>query len=470
MNQRSGEIPFPEGKNPKIYLMSNTRIGSGVEIHTVLQESPAIAKHVETLFSIDEILPDSQVVLFTPQTETLLHPLPHPIFAGDMLQRGIYHHRSFGIGIHSKSGKRFTLNIKHGDILNPNTLRANLYRLGNLDQIPGTSSRKDVDLEFLNALALQKLALAKLKRLTHSVYPLSVKQIATVPQGERQVDIRSFLNSSGYLQLSESQREEFHIQEGVLLGDHLLHSLDMIPCEFLYICEGENIRVEELASLIIFNEMDDQLRQTDPLAFRSSGLQNYGQFMEFLGKNYDETIRGVYTILGKAYGVSVEGILPVYPITPINYVAVLRDIRESCANKGIAEKVMTQFIANICEVAALGHAGGYTFTVSHEFGGGSLNSRNTTYTGNVLDLNNMRSMKKDPALNDMRITLDLQQLIVSVACMRRVVSPTPITDLFDHIAQEYLEKLQQFSSRRQRMSIENYMSIGKVGEETIALL
>ncbi len=420
-----------------IDLYHDCRIGKGQQVQTIEQASPRIFRELQRTIGLEKLALDPGIVLLTPEHTA------HPLFHGDAYYtRGIDHYRSFGTLFVGNDGNTYTLTVKGGDPFNTNGAPSLASRIVHR-QIPGMNELKSAQEEFDAAVVLNSLALDKIGRLTHTAYPVDIRLIHQVPIGWRFEDIKTFMDSDGYDTIPAILKRIEEVPTDKPLGTLILEEHQLKPCELIYLCRGLDIRSHELASSVYFNEANDYLMD-DPLCRMEIGVGvlKFGGFFKN-SKSKDEVIRNVYGVLMMAYGVDFGRILPENRISDANYLRELHRIPHEIQDEGIADKVIHAFVDRICEVAALAHASRYTLSSLSDSGiGGSLISRNVTYEGVVLDLDTMGQLNGDAADY---VVNDFGELLLSVACMRRLVAPRYDLNLFDYVRETYFSKLREFS-------------------------
>ncbi len=460
-NSRIQDETDTEPKNKRDKLTTGCRIGLGERVKTI-EKTTILFDAVKQSVDVSSLIRRPQLVLLTPYVTA------HPIFIGEKANyRGIFHNRAFSRNIDSYDEKDYTLTIKGGDLFNLDGVKQSLRRISR-KQIPGACHLGESETEFDATAALQLLALKKLGRLTFTAYPIDVRSIDQVPNSKGGfVSVKDFMNSAEYPDISPDMRGNWKIPQGIPLGDLLIGEYGLHPSEYLYVIEGLNIRCNELASLPYFGQANDYLGD-DPLARNESGISKYGVILAHEGKGFDDTIRAVYQILGRAYGFDPTLVLPQDQITETNYLKTIQKIPQLAQKNGIATLVLDKFIDRVTEVAALGHAAGYTFSPPDLETGGSLISRNVTYNGVVLDLDTVRLLE-DGA--EVYITKDFQEMVLSVACMLRLVTASYPEGLFEKIQDTYLAKSKQYSdSQIQIDGIESAIQRDKLSSEVMKSL
>ncbi|MCL5409481.1 MAG: hypothetical protein M1607_01315 [Patescibacteria group bacterium] len=405
------------------------QIGIGTELKSY-KVSSQLSEYIETV--VDPAILESNYgkVLFTPRQSA--HPLiPSPL----LFKRGIYHDRTFGCPMGDQL-RKYTLNIKGGDLINRDSVskHESVYEFGDL---PGGAIFSEVGLEFDNALLLQSLSWQKNRRPTHTAFPLFVKSVDSVPiPDEDPLPIDRFINSRFYPKPENGVLRKYWMPQSELLGAYFAgENPASRAVEYWYLCPELDVRINEMPNLLINSWNKNSLQ--DDLAYITNGLDNYGDMLINANIATDNLIRAIYQELGRYYRFDSSAYLPQRTIDLASQTQDLEGIKDGLVESGVAINVLHRFTDNITEVAALGHTHGYAFSLKMNVGG-SLVSRNVTYAGVVLDLDTMKPFE-DNLLQ--LLSQDFTEMVVSVACMRRLVSSRRLPGLFDYLMDTYLAQV-----------------------------
>lgn len=424
-------------------------------------------------------LPADQVLL-TPHSEDAPHPL-----GSNLAAQGFYRStddlRSFNMVVPPLPGAASSLTIKGGDLpwMHEAAEQGHppaKWRVRQ-EQIPGAALVEEAQTEFNMAAHMQRTAMSALGRITFTAIPLRVSKIDAIRARDgRLLELRDYLNlPSEYFDLSESERKNHMKMEPAMgMGDLLIGRFGLQAAQYIYATPYLNVRVADLAGnryIRAFDAPKDDRHENvwwqyfeDPALYRWA---HRGDGIPNAPGRKNTILRRVYGLLGEAYGFDANAVLPSRPITDKNYTKELVKIPARCEGEGVAKRVLSGFINRLTEAAASLHAQQMTFSPGDWEGSGSLQPRNVTYAGVVLDLSTAGKFSREP---EDHIGQDYAELTFSVAVMRRLVSGQPQPDLAASIQASYLENLAQFGADKSWTArIEQAISSDKVRTETNAI-
>lgn len=425
-------------------------------------------------------LPADQVLL-TPHSEDASQPL-----GSELAPLGFYRStddlRSFSMVVPPLPGAASSVTVKGGDLpwMHEAAGRGQppaKWRVRQ-QQIPGAALLEEAQQEFNMAAHIQRTAMSALNRTTFTAIPLRVSKIDAVQARDGQLlELRDYLNSPDeYFDLSESERKDhMKMEPDMGMGDLLLGRFGLQAAQYIYATPYLNVRVANLVGnryIRAFDAPEDDRHEDvwwqyfeDPALYRWA--QRGDDIPNAPGRK-NMLLRRIYDLLGEAYGFDANAVLPTRPITDKNYVKELVKIPARCEREGVAKRVLTGFTNRLTEVAAALHVQQMTFSPGDWDGGGSLQPRNVTYAGVVLDLNTAGKFSGEP---EDHIGQDYAELTFSVAVLRRLVSGRPQSGLAASIRASYLENLAQFGADKPWIArIERAISSDRVRTETSGIL
>ncbi len=401
--------------------------GWGTEVRNI-RNDPLLGK--ARIPSEADFIVDNPGLIFLTPTRTA-----HPILpTAQPFKRALTSWRSFDIETPENGNPPSTVTVKGGDLLYKSAVELHLFRIKK-QQIPGSMRLDWGQLEYDNAVVMQRLAIERLGRATFTAFPLSVREIQKIQLAAGDiVGVKDFMNSDQYTPSPEVIKK-LGLNESDKLGDLLLDSYGLVPAEYCYSIGGKNLRVSEYASSLYLSK--DQKESQSPDQLKQKGIRPYGR--TFLrGMSHDSLLRAVYKSIGQDHKLVAEVILPTQKVTGEDWARGLEEARVVFQYAGYSKIILNTFIDQICEVASLGHQAGYTFN-SPDVGSGSFAPRNITGAGYVLDLD---TFGRFPEEHERLLETDFKEMLLSTQCLSFLFSssqPNIAADLFA----VYSDKLQK---------------------------
>lgn len=421
-------------------LAERCSVGSGKRIKT----NPEVTVPTEL---------DDHVYL-TPESG-VIHPFTAPL-ARHTIYRSFFDWRSFSM----HGGHDPTLTVKGGDLAyarrliekyGPQAFSERVFA----KQIPGGCDHKRNIHEFDAALTLHKLSQQTLGHKALTATPSFITSIEYIVVDKTPVPIKDYLNNPTlYFTFDNSWRTMAGIyrdDEG--LGDLLIDRYELVPSQYIYRVPDFNIRLDELCATRNFLDSDVPNPETgdytshrfpfDELSCYLPAFTDRGGLIAPAESGRKDTIlRNLYRILARTYHFDPDEILPVDPIDDESYLREFHLIPERCQQQGHAAHVLRTFIDRTTETAALAHAHEHTFSRTQRIGS-SFMPRNVSLTGAVLDLDTFGEFTRSPGEH---IEQDVRELILSIACLRRVVATEWPLKLDEVIPTSYLSKLAAYGA------------------------
>ena len=446
----SPNVPHPPRQiiDPTPLILGCCRLAYG-EIHRDFHGHPLVASEVQSCL-------DNCTLLET-QTESCLlapgaqvgHVLELSAEGADRTScsgpfRGHLAHRSHFYVLATKTGQAASLCVK-GDYHCPAPVVFEHYL--NQKLVPGGLGLRGAIGEFDNALTLHQLA--RETQQTELLGPLPIRVVELQGYLSRQgarTSILDFLCSTQYFGSDSLQQEQHKRIEQLLAQENI-----QAPAQYLYILPGGiNLRVSELFELTL----------SDHRSTKELGVLMADPCLDLLrhqGFTAISILRSAYGYLAQQYGFNLSDFAQPSEgrADPEDARLSLRDsfkVPVWCQGRRLPlrDLILNSFIDRIVTTAALAHTRGYIFNDPRTGLAGSLTARNVTLQGTVLDLESMFPNFRwaaDP------ICKDLNDLLVSVAFLRRLLFRAPPSRLFDRIRGLYLERAKQFGADKQVLTL-----------------
>lgn len=323
----------------------------------------------------------------------------------------------------ARSGETLSLCFK-GDYLPPPPARFESL-LFDHGLIPGGITLASALHEFDGALVLNELARQAGEKRLLTALPLKVVELKNVADGRGHgLALADFLDSPLYCPAAWAE-----LRPSEKLSRFMLDSKNLVPGQYVYLIAGNAMRVSELFELMLFQKQPEaKPGQPEP--------KPAGTILRAKGLSSATIIKRAYNLLAAEYGYDVSA----PQLNEKDGPEVQRQAARDSLESALRDIILDTFLDRITFCAALAHVNRCTFT-SPAFGApGSLTARNVTLNGTVLDL---RCLSPNRALERDAFGMDLNDLLVSVAFMRRLLFAVPPKKLFDKVQSTYLEHVNQ---------------------------
>lgn len=314
------------------------------------------------------------------------------------------------------AGKIYTVKTKGSRPLNSGLTRGEFRQIIDGGALPMTVWHPAAVSEFEGA------------QLVHDTFYDVYNEIANVPQPAHVLRLDAVNMGSGDVSALEAYPQIVSESTGLSKAEILMQIADLVQrkksgeagaslAQLQMVVPGYDVRTVYLLSMIAFEDLDSPFLG-DPL-FRSLGTSApkwYGDDMLFSGfESRAHVLNNVYNTLGSAFNadpISVDD----FGDDPVQY---NRQLAELMHNDNLARTVLKGFIGRTIKLILTMHASGVTFAADYKGHGGSLISRNVTYSGYIMDLITGRQSQVESDLFEQRRHKDWFQFANTLAVMSR---------------------------------------------------